>query len=70
MLRDTSVFESTSEPATFAWNVAGSVPSVASAAPFGEDEAGAVWHIYREIGRRIARNAYTRHASALGETSR
>ena len=69
MLRDTSVFESTSEPATFAWNVAGSAPDVARA-PFGEDEAGAVWHIYREIGRRIARNAYTRHASALGDTSR
>ncbi len=30
------------------------------------DEVGAVWHVYREIARRIPRNAYTRHASTLG----
>ncbi len=33
---------------------------------FANDEAGAVWHVYREIARRIPRNAYTRHASKLG----
>ena len=70
MFRDTQVFESISDPATTAWVVAGSTPSVTRAAPLGEDEVGAVWHIYREVGRRLARNAYTRHAGTIGEAAR
>jgi hypothetical protein len=37
---------------------------------FAQDEMGAVWHVYREIARRIPRNAYTRHASKLGDALR
>jgi len=37
---------------------------------FANDEIGAVWHVYREIARRIPRNAYTRHMSKLGESLR
>ena len=70
MFRDTQVFESISNSTTTAWAVAGSTPSVARAAPLGEDEVGAVWHIYQEIGRRLARNAYTRHAGTLGGAER
>ena len=39
----------------------------AGVAPLVEDEVGAVAHVYREIARRIASNAFTRHASTLGE---
>jgi hypothetical protein len=35
-----------------------------------EDEVGAVAHVYREIARRIRRNAYTHHASTLGDALR
>jgi hypothetical protein len=70
MFRDTQVFESISDRAMTAWAVADSTPSVARAAPLGEDEVGAVWHIYVEIGRRLARNAYTRHAGTLGDAAR
>jgi hypothetical protein len=35
--------------------------------PLVEDEVGAVAHVYREIARRIASNAFTRHASTLGD---
>ena len=35
-----------------------------------EDEVGAVAHVYREIARRIQRQAYTRHASTLGNALR
>jgi hypothetical protein len=41
-----------------------------SVAAFGEDEVGAVAQVYREIARRIAQNAFTRHASTLGESLR
>jgi hypothetical protein len=37
---------------------------------FANDEVGAVWHVYREIARRIPQNAYTRHASTLGDALR
>jgi hypothetical protein len=37
---------------------------------FANDEVGAVWQVYREIARRIPRNAYTRHASTLGDALR
>jgi hypothetical protein len=37
---------------------------------FANDEIGAVWHVYREIARRIPHNAYTRHASTLGDALR
>jgi hypothetical protein len=70
MFRDTSLVESISDLPGTTWAVAGAMPNVARAAPPGEDEVGAVWHIYQEIGRRIARNAYTRHASALGKAER
>ena len=36
---------------------------------FSNDEVGAVWHVYREIAKRIPRNEYTRHASTLGTAS-
>lgn len=42
----------------------------AAADAFANDEIGAVWHVYREIAQRIPRNAYTRHASTLGESLR
>ena len=69
MFRDTS----TTEPATTFWQAPGQRVAMASTharAAFAEDEIGAVWHVYREIARRIPRNAYTRHASRLGETLR
>jgi hypothetical protein len=34
---------------------------------FAEEETGAVAHLYREIARRIPRNAFTPHASMLVE---
>jgi hypothetical protein len=37
---------------------------------FTHDETGAVWQLYREIARRIPRNAYTRHASTLADALR
>ena len=37
---------------------------------FANDEIGAVWHVYREIARRIPRKAFTRHASTLGDALR
>jgi hypothetical protein len=69
MFRDTS----TAETATTFWQAP--EPRIATArtsakAAFGEDEMGAVWHVYREIARRIPRNAYTRHTSALDEALR
>ncbi|HEV7489864.1 MAG TPA: hypothetical protein VGO25_03600 [Rhodanobacteraceae bacterium] len=69
MFRDTS----TTETATTFWQAP--EPRVAigrtqAAAVFAEDDMGAVRHVYREIARRIASNAYTRHASTLGETLR
>ena len=69
MFRDTSI----TEAATTYWQAPESRVAVArtqAAATFGDDEVGAVWHVYREIARRIPRNAYTRHASALGDTLR
>ena len=69
MFRDTS----TTESATTFWQAPEPRVAIARtppAAAFGEDDIGAVWHVYREIARRIPRNAYTRHASALGDTLR
>ena len=69
MFRDTS----TAEPATTFWQAPEPRTAIArtsAAAAFGEDEIGAVWHVYREIARRIPRNAYTRHMSKLGESLR
>ena len=42
----------------------------ASVAALVEDEVGAVAHVYREIAQRIASNAFTRHASTLGDALR
>jgi hypothetical protein len=70
MFRD----ESTIEPAMTFWQAPAMNVTVArksaTTPTFGEDEIGAVWHVYREIARRIPRNAYTRHASTLGEALR
>ena len=48
--------------------------SAATPAPaadlFTHDETGAVWHVYREIARRLPRNAYTRHSSKLADALR
>ncbi|HEY6985860.1 MAG TPA: hypothetical protein VH375_07245 [Rhodanobacteraceae bacterium] len=71
MFRDESVIES----AAAFWQApkpqaAAVRHRAAEAALDGNDEVGAVWHVYREIARRIPRNAYTRHASKLGEISR
>lgn len=46
------------------------VQARSSVAALVEDEVGAVAHVYREIARRIRRNAYTRHASTLGSVLR
>lgn len=67
MFRDTS----TTESPTMFWQAPEPRVAIArthAAAVFAEDDIGAVRHVYREIARRIARNAYTRHASTLGET--
>ncbi|HSS05876.1 MAG TPA: hypothetical protein VLK83_01920 [Rhodanobacteraceae bacterium] len=69
MFRDTS----TAEPATTFWQAPEPRTAIArtsGAAAFGEDENGAVWHVYREIAQRIPRNAYTRHASKLADAVR
>ncbi len=70
MFRDTH----TIEPATAFWQsaepAAATTRNRAGVAAFVEDEVGAVAHVYREIARRIARNAYTRHASTLGSVLR
>ena len=66
MFRDTQ----SAEPATTFWQAperSSAIARAAGAATFGEDEIGAVWQVYREIARRIPRNAYTRHESTLGE---
>jgi hypothetical protein len=60
------------EPSVGAWQPA-ETAAVARAQivdAFANDEIGAVWHVYREIARRIQRNAFTRHASTLGEALR
>jgi hypothetical protein len=77
MFRDDSLFDPASAVASD-WRfdvpaaLAQSLPARASglAAAFAEEETGAVAHLYREIAQRIPRNAFTRHASALGETLR
>ena len=70
MFRDTY----TIEPTMAFWQTPEPVATVAQArtsvAALVEDEVGAVAHVYREIARRIRRNAFTRHASALGEALR
>jgi hypothetical protein len=69
MFKDESLIESalsfwhSPEPALAA-------PARASVAALVEDEVGAVAHVYREIARRIASNAFTRHASDLGKALR
>jgi hypothetical protein len=52
-------------PAALAQPLAARASAFADA--FAEEEAGAVAHLYREIARRIPRNAFTPHASALVE---
>jgi hypothetical protein len=72
MFRDDRIIEA----ATSAWQTfqpdapvrAAREPAVYAAQ--ANDEVGAVWHVYREIARRIPRNAYTRHASTLNHTLR
>jgi hypothetical protein len=72
MFKDESLIESpfafwrASEPA-----IAAAKQSARAEVPLlVEDEVGAVAHVYREIARRIANNAFTRHASTLGEALR
>jgi|GEM_PF-2295164 len=71
MFRDESLVI---EPAFAAWQPAQTEVAVvrdrAADTAFANDEIGAVWHVYREIARRIPRNAYTRHASTLGAALR
>ena len=50
--------------------VMGAAQARKSIAALVEDEVGAVAHVYREIARRIRRNAYTRHASTRGSAPR
>jgi hypothetical protein len=61
------------EPAVGVWQ-APSRDAVVARTPlveaFANDEAGAVWHVYREIAQRIPRNDYTRHASKLADALR
>ena len=67
MFRDDRILEAaTSAWQTFRPDVAVSTARApANDAAQANDEVGAVWHVYREIARRIPRNAYTRHASTL-----
>jgi hypothetical protein len=60
------------EPATPFWQMPdrnATAAQVADAPTFGEDESGAVWHLYREIARRIPSRSYTRHPSTLGDAA-
>ena len=68
MYRDTHTFETAADASSADWEIvpAKSKPAPAPAPASGEDEVGAVWHVYREIARRIPRHQYTRHASTLG----
>ena len=70
MFRDTLAIE----PALGFWQSSESgvakPRSAASVAALVEDEVGAVAHVYREIASRISRNAFTRHASTLGDALR
>ncbi len=76
MFREESLFDAAS--VSFGdWRVAttpasAAQPSIAHAsslaAAFAEEETGAVADLYREIARRVPRNAFTPHASTLGET--
>ena len=74
MFREESTFDGASA-VVGDWRVA-TPPSSALAgasslaAAFAQEEVGAVAHLYREIARRVPRNAFTRHASTLGETLR
>jgi hypothetical protein len=73
MFKDESLIES---PFVF-WRASEPVVAAATKEParaevplLVEDEVGAVAHVYREIARRIASNAFTRHASDLGKALR
>jgi hypothetical protein len=70
MFRDTLAIE----PAVGFWQSSDAAVAkprnAASVAALVEDEVGAVAHVYREIARRIANNAFTRHASTLGDALR
>jgi hypothetical protein len=72
MFKDESLIES---PFVF-WRASEPVAAVAKTTTriempaLVEDEVGAVAHVYREIARRIASNAFTRHASDLGKALR
>jgi len=61
------------EPTVLAWQPAQANVAVKRErtidAAYSNDEVGAVWHVYREIAKRIPRNEYTRHASTLGTAS-
>jgi len=75
MFREESMFDSASAvasdwrfaqvPATPAQPLPARASALADA--FAEEETGAVAHLYREIARRIPRNAFTPHASTLVE---
>lgn len=62
------------EPMISTWQPSRSAAAVTrapvAADAFANDEIGAVWQVYREIARRIPRQAYTRHASTLGDALR
>ena len=77
MFRDEYAIDIPFEVAPATWPVA--APSaVRERAPrdairldlFAHDEVGAVAHVYREIASRIARKAFTTHASTLGDALR
>ncbi len=73
MFREESTFDGASA-AVGDWRVATPPPvqralahASSLAAAFAQEEVGAVAHLYREIARRVPRNAFTRHASTLGD---
>ena len=70
MFRDTLAVEPTSSFWQSPTPTAAAPRKPATVAAFVEDEVGAVAHVYREIASRISRNAFTRHASTLGDALR
>jgi hypothetical protein len=68
MFREKLDVESSTDVLARQWPVPVSpTPRAAARAAVDVDEVGAVWHVYREIARRIPRNAFTRHESTLGD---
>jgi hypothetical protein len=69
MFRDTSS-ESRNEPTTWHAPLASTRKRADDASFMFEERSGELSPVYREIARRIAGDAFTRHASTLGDALR